>query len=175
MYSTCQPTCQHTCINTCGSTCDTQTCQSTCSGEECNPCEECEDPEGIIYLGVNEEYEFESPCPEGGITTWDAPGGEPSHGEGEIFSTKFSTPGQKTVTIEWEEDGCSDETEFIVIVGYVDFDIDSDNDDGFNEPERDDNEEDLEEQKPGKLVFTGIGDSDNDGVPDYADGGRTKI
>jgi len=122
MQSTCQQTCQHTCGNTCGSTCDTQTCQSTCSEGCGDPCEECEDPEGIIYLKVDQEYEFESPCPDGGTTTWEAPGGEPNFGDGQFFITKFPTPGEKIVTVEWEEDDCSDDTEFHITVNETDED-----------------------------------------------------
>jgi hypothetical protein len=57
----------------------------------------------------------------------------------------------------------------------VDLDVDSDNNNGLNTPDRSDGE-DLYEDKagdpdhPGKFVQVNDGDKDNDGIPDFADG-----
>lgn len=56
----------------------------------------------------------------------------------------------------------------------VDLDIDSDNDDALAPPTRSPEEEKKEtssnQDESGKVVLTNIGDSDTDGVPDFADG-----
>ena len=54
----------------------------------------------------------------------------------------------------------------------VDGDVDSDNDNGLEHPERDDHEEHLEDQPAelGKLLSVNNGDADGDDIPDFADG-----
>lgn len=54
----------------------------------------------------------------------------------------------------------------------VDIDIDSNNDDGFDPPQRDSVEETIEDDssKPGRLIAANDYDIDRDGIPDYADG-----
>ena len=59
--------------------------------------------------------------------------------------------------------------------GVLDLDVDSDNDNGFGAPERDENEDDIEDVEgdpvhPGKLIPANNDDKDNDGIPDFADG-----
>jgi hypothetical protein len=51
----------------------------------------------------------------------------------------------------------------------VDLDVDSNNDNGVNAPDRSADEEASEEDAPGKFVFVNQNDDDGDGVPDYAD------
>lgn len=56
--------------------------------------------------------------------------------------------------------------------------MDFNNNDGFSIPSDDyDKEDEIDPtEPPGKIVFTNIGDSDNDGIPDYADGyGHTDV
>lgn len=167
MQSTCYQTCKYTCGDTCGATCDTQTCQSTCAytcGEGCDPdCEECEDPEGIIYLEVDQEHEFESPCPNGGTTTWEAPGGNPWYGQGSSFSTKYSEVGDYEVTVEWEEDECDDSTEFEVKVVKTDLVIHKPK---VISPSEDPIPENLEMSK-GAQTFVNLDNDDNDESYDY--------
>ena len=57
-------------------------------------------------------------------------------------------------------------------VSAVDLDIDSDNNNGYNLPDRSLYEDQIENDPayPGKLVFVNSGDYDDDGVPDFADG-----
>jgi hypothetical protein len=59
----------------------------------------------------------------------------------------------------------------ILITDAADLDIDSDNDNGYQAPERDDEEDYLEdlEGEFGKVVFPNVDDNDSDGVPDFAD------
>ena len=57
----------------------------------------------------------------------------------------------------------------------IDLDIDSDNTNGFDLPDRSNDEEDIEEKQgdpltPGKLILENTGDIDEDGIPDFADG-----
>jgi hypothetical protein len=56
----------------------------------------------------------------------------------------------------------------------VDLDIDSDNNNGYQPPDRTTYEDQIENQTgleyPGKIVFVNSDDIDEDGVPDYADG-----
>ena len=57
----------------------------------------------------------------------------------------------------------------------VDLDIDSDNNNGFDLPDRSGEEEAVEDvenddEKPGKVILLNNGDADKDGVPDFADG-----
>lgn len=54
----------------------------------------------------------------------------------------------------------------------VDLDIDSDNDNGTQPPSRTDGEDAIEDDltKPGKIVMVNDGDSDDDGIPGFADG-----
>ncbi len=56
-----------------------------------------------------------------------------------------------------------------------DLDVDSDNNDGLENPKRNQAEEQAEDvqgdvTKPGKVVFASDGDTDGDGIPDFADG-----
>ncbi|HEV7302460.1 MAG TPA: fibronectin type III domain-containing protein [Tepidisphaeraceae bacterium] len=56
---------------------------------------------------------------------------------------------------------------------WVDIDVDSNNTDGFGMPSRAVNDEDLIEDdasRPGKIISLNDDDSDDDGIPDYADG-----
>ena len=57
----------------------------------------------------------------------------------------------------------------------LDVDIDSDNNNDFDPPDRNDDEDFIEnrtnnDQSPGKLVCTNNDDNDEDGIPDFADG-----
>jgi hypothetical protein len=52
----------------------------------------------------------------------------------------------------------------------VDLDIDTDNTNGFSAPDSNAAEDEAEMQGPGKLMFTGLADTDSDGIPDWADG-----
>ncbi len=57
----------------------------------------------------------------------------------------------------------------------VDLDIDSDNNNGFSLPDRNQTEEDMEDvtndpSQPGKIILVNSIDVDNDGIIDYADG-----
>ena len=61
------------------------------------------------------------------------------------------------------------------VLYHVDLDVDSDNDDALNPPERDANEDQIEDigddpQHPGKFVCVNDGDEDGDGIPGFADG-----
>ena len=58
---------------------------------------------------------------------------------------------------------------------YLDLDIDSDNNNQLADPLRTDAEDAIEDvagdvARPGKVVFVNDGDTDGDGLPDYADG-----
>lgn len=52
----------------------------------------------------------------------------------------------------------------------VDLDVDTDNTNGFSAPDSNAAEDEAEMQGPGKLMFTGLADTDSDGIPDWADG-----
>lgn len=54
----------------------------------------------------------------------------------------------------------------------VDIDVDSDNDSGMGQPDLSLAEDSIEDdpERPGKIVLANTGDTDNDGVPDWADG-----
>lgn len=54
----------------------------------------------------------------------------------------------------------------------VDIDIDSDNNNGFDAPDRSEEEEGIEDDagRVGKVVLVNTGDVDEDGIPDFADG-----
>jgi len=54
----------------------------------------------------------------------------------------------------------------------VDLDIDSDNNDGIQPPGRSESEDGIEDDptKPGKIIMVNGGDSDEDGIPGFADG-----
>ncbi|HVT87417.1 MAG TPA: hypothetical protein VHD56_01080 [Tepidisphaeraceae bacterium] len=51
-------------------------------------------------------------------------------------------------------------------------DVDSDNNNGFDPPDRNDSEEQIEDDpyKPGKIIAVNDDDTDGDGIPDYVDG-----
>ncbi|MEL6108048.1 MAG: SdrD B-like domain-containing protein [Planctomycetota bacterium] len=55
-------------------------------------------------------------------------------------------------------------------VDPIDLDVDSDNDNGFEFPDRTDEEDEIEADGEGKRVEEAYADSDNDGIPDFADG-----
>jgi len=88
------------------------------------------------------------------------------------------TPGE--VELEWTYEfpadfcpGCQVSDVLKMTVMKVDLDIDSDIDEGFGPPDRDAALEDAIEDdstKPGKFICVNDDDSDNDGIPDYADG-----
>ncbi len=63
------------------------------------------------------------------------------------------------------------DTVFLSVV-EVDTDVDSDNNNGFDDPARTIKEEWFEEKpdEPGKIVSVNDGDADGDGIPDFADG-----
>jgi len=58
------------------------------------------------------------------------------------------------------------------VQGWIDLDIDSDNNNELSDPERTHHEDELEEDSshPGKSLFINHLDRDKDGIPDYADG-----
>ncbi len=59
-----------------------------------------------------------------------------------------------------------------LVIDPVDLDVDSDNDDGLQLPDRT-SEEDADEDdnsRAGKILMVNDGDSDGDGIPDFADG-----
>ncbi len=62
-----------------------------------------------------------------------------------------------------------------VTVRGVDLDIDSDNNNEFDNPSRSSDEDSIEDASgdsdhPGKIIIVNDGDHDTDGIPDYADG-----
>jgi len=72
-------------------------------------------------------------------------------------------------------DGQAVKTEGTFRVNGLDLDIDSNNSDGFNTPERSRDEELAEDlaagtDHPGKIIQINNGDADNDNVPNFADG-----
>ncbi len=71
-----------------------------------------------------------------------------------------------------QPEGCNAEDAIRLSVVDVDLDIDSDNTDAFNAPERNAKEDQLEDNptKPGRYVLTNGSDKDEDGVIDFADG-----
>ncbi|MCW5769298.1 MAG: hypothetical protein KIT19_11500 [Phycisphaeraceae bacterium] len=73
------------------------------------------------------------------------------------------------------DQSCAYPTEGKVAKLYVplcDIDVDSDNDNGLDVPDRSKDEEDIEGDagRAGKVMLVNIGDADQDGIPDYADG-----
>lgn len=60
----------------------------------------------------------------------------------------------------------------VVTDDYIDLDVDSDNDNGFDPPERDDHEDELEGRPSArpKIAEANFNDDDGDDLPDYADG-----
>jgi hypothetical protein len=57
----------------------------------------------------------------------------------------------------------------------IDLDIDSDNNNGFDLPDENDYEDSIEDiaddpEKPGKIIMVNDGDSNGNGIPNYADG-----
>jgi len=59
-----------------------------------------------------------------------------------------------------------------ITISNVDLDIDSNNDNGFNLPEQDNEEDQLENDKtkPGKYVPVHLEDTNHNGIPNFADG-----
>ncbi len=99
----------------------------------------------------------------------------------------FTTSGGITAAFNWKTD--PDSYGLVVASGSrtiardyvrlapleVDLDIDSDNNNGFDEPARTDHEDEIENEegdpdKPGKILLVNDNDDDCDGVPDFADG-----
>lgn len=77
-------------------------------------------------------------------------------------NTHFITNGP-----EPDIDGCS---LFVFLTeAPVDMDVDSDNNNGYGSPDRSQAEDSIEENLA-KNILPNVGDSDNDGLPDYADG-----
>jgi hypothetical protein len=116
---------------------------------------------------MDEEHAFYSPCPDSGSVYWSAPLGDPSSGEDSPFVTKFSTTGEKTVTVIWEDGECSDDAEFEVKVANIEYRIDSNND-GQLDYQTDDPIED-DPSLPGKFVMVNNDDDDEDDLIDYDD------
>lgn len=91
-------------------------------------------------------------------------------------STELNPGDPLRVNLELEApDGQVVKTEGTFRVNGLDLDIDSNNSDGFNAPERSRNEELIEDlgagiDYPGKIIQINNGDTDADGVPDFADG-----
>ncbi len=73
-----------------------------------------------------------------------------------------------TISIEHETSGAKDKANATVV--YADIDIDSDNDNGTSSPSLSDAEDEQEMQSPGKVIVVDSYDSDDDVIPDLADG-----
>ncbi len=91
------------------------------------------------------------------------------------FMVEGIEPGTAELTLELRIGSqlFEDTVKFTVV--KIDADVDSDNNDGFNLPERSREEDRIEDRfadpdHPGKLVGANDGDEDEDGVPDFADG-----
>jgi len=91
---------------------------------------------------------------------------------------KSTTVGDQRIKVELDPDGTGplgwqwiDELN-VTVFGGLDLDIDSDNNNGFLVPDRSVAEEQIEDHpsKPGKLVAVNDLDTDEDDIPDYADG-----
>jgi hypothetical protein len=70
---------------------------------------------------------------------------------------------------------CISEHRLTLLISTLDVDVDSDNDNGYESPERDVEEERIEDVagndlEPGKVVLVNSRDEDGDGIPEYADG-----
>ncbi|MBU4198863.1 MAG: hypothetical protein KKG09_04470 [Verrucomicrobia bacterium] len=79
----------------------------------------------------------------------------------------------KEIMVTHIASGAKDKVKYTVL--KADLDIDSDNNNGFDDPDRSDAEDTIEDiegdpDKPGKLICVNDGDEDHDGVPDFADG-----
>ena len=69
----------------------------------------------------------------------------------------------------------SDAVRFTAVGKKVDLDIDSDNTNGFEPPDRSEAEDEIEDtegdpERPGKIITVNDNDDDEDGIPDFADG-----
>ncbi len=75
-------------------------------------------------------------------------------------------------TFEPDQDGSSLADTVTIHVVQADLDIDSDNNDGRQAPQRSEQEEQLEDELgvTGKLIDVNCDDADHDGIPDFADG-----
>lgn len=80
----------------------------------------------------------------------------------------FCQPGTFTVRVRGCD--CVAGPLITVRVSGVDLDIDSDNNNGIEDPDRSCEEEQIENQGAGKVLFVAEGDSDGDGYPDWLDG-----
>jgi len=77
-----------------------------------------------------------------------------------------------TLAMEYSIASKTFEDKINVTVVKMDLDVDSDNNNGFNQPARDENEDEIEDDdsKPGKYIMVNDDDNDDDGIPDFADG-----
>ncbi|NQT19445.1 MAG: hypothetical protein HQ592_07055 [Planctomycetes bacterium] len=85
-------------------------------------------------------------------------------------------PGQDAVEVwTWNPGGPTPSDYLFFKVSLVDLDIDSDNTNGYDPPDRSGYEEAIEDTEgdpayPGKIILVNDGDVDLDGIPDFADG-----
>jgi len=169
----CQTTSQYcsTSDSSCGSPTSQLTCGSSCgSGEE--ECEECSDPDDVeLYVG--QEYTFNSPCPESGITSWSIDGIPSDYivvasaEDDQWVRVKWNTSGIKHVKFIWENGSCSDTSKYQVNVIEVDLTI-------YNGGADLDNGDSLgpqgpvvygsEEESLGACLLVNWDDDDGDGV-----------
>jgi hypothetical protein len=117
-----------------------------------------ETPPTVVYVAGNELGE--------GSLTWTVSAGDSdSPGEHDWAAITTNSPGSGTPPrpIRLGKDRT------MYRVGAVDLDVDSDDDDRLDPPERDDYEDRIELNRP-KPIVVNSNDTDHDGVPDYADG-----
>ncbi|HYO08357.1 MAG TPA: hypothetical protein VER17_05250 [Tepidisphaeraceae bacterium] len=108
----------------------------------------------------------------GATFTTDPQSGDPYVPSGFIFDPVEATQGPVDIQMTMSRGGSTVKDTVRVVVGNVDLDVDSDNNDGPGAPTGSATEDYLEDRlnEPGKLVAVNNGDTDGDGIPDFADG-----
>ncbi len=91
-----------------------------------------------------------------------------SNNDGTSVNRDDLGPGQYYI-ISWTGDPHVNTRRIDFDVLLADLDVDSDNNDGINPPQRSDAEENAEETDPGKFMMVNHNDDDRDGIPDCAD------
>jgi len=87
-----------------------------------------------------------------------------------------ATVGEQTISVELDAAGNGQKWVKQDVVNYtvvnLDADVDSDNNNGFDDPDQNALEDSLENHSelPGKIIAVNDGDKDSDGIPDFADG-----
>lgn len=124
----------------------------------------------IVYKGTDTSI-FTKPKDKVSQNLWD----KVKDGECELELVGLHD-GFDEATLETEyKSGTTSFKDKVLAAVILDLDIDSDNNNGFNTPDRSLEEDEIEDvandvTKPGKVILANVKDVDGDGIPDFADG-----